>query len=106
MNVDQSHADYIDYVDSIDSLDIDSSVLNPDVHFFVMLRYGLLALQLLPENCISGMHILLKLIFAHISPYLNKLVLCLSQFCCICLVDMLPFITHFYQFCKISWCSY
>jgi len=35
-------------------MNVDSAALNPDVHFFVMLRYGLLALQLLPENSISG----------------------------------------------------
>lgn len=54
MNLDHLCADYMDRQDSIDSVDVDSAVLNPDVHFFVMLRYGLLALQLLPENSISG----------------------------------------------------
>jgi len=56
MNVDLSHCEYMDRQNSIDSVDVDSAVLNPDVHFFVMLRYGLLALQLLPENSISGWH--------------------------------------------------
>ena len=54
MNMDHLCADYMDRQDSVDSVDVDSAVLNPDVHFFVMLRYGLLALQLLPENSISG----------------------------------------------------
>jgi len=54
VNVDQLRADYMDYLDSVDSDDIDNEVLNPDLHFFVMLRYWLLALQLLPENSISG----------------------------------------------------
>jgi len=53
-SVDQSHADYMSSLNSIDSINIDSAALHPDVHFFVMLRYGLLALQLLPENSISG----------------------------------------------------
>jgi len=55
-SVDQSHSYFLDRLDSVDSSDIDSAALSPDVHFFVMLRYGLLALQLLPENSISGMH--------------------------------------------------
>jgi len=55
VNGDNSHANYMDSLDSIDSIDVDSAALSADVHFFVMLRYGLLALQLLPENSISGM---------------------------------------------------
>ena len=57
-NVDQSHGDCTSSLNSIDSMNVDSTALNPDVHFFVMLRYGLLALQLLPENSISGGHFL------------------------------------------------
>jgi len=52
--MEQSHSDFVDYLDSVDSVDIDSAVLTADVHFFIMLRYGLLALQLLPANSISG----------------------------------------------------
>jgi len=54
VSVDQSRCEYMDRLDSVDSCDVDSAALSPDVHFFVMLRYGLLALQLLPENSISG----------------------------------------------------
>ena len=58
MSVDQSHTDFMSSLNSVDSIDVDSAALSPDVHFFLMLRYGLLALQLLPENSISGGHLL------------------------------------------------
>jgi len=54
MSVDHLHTDYTSSLTSVDSLNVDCAALNPDVHFFAMLRYGLLALQLLPENSISG----------------------------------------------------
>jgi len=54
MDTGVDHGDYMSSLNSIDSIDVDSAALNPDLHFFVMLRYGLLALQLLPDNSISG----------------------------------------------------
>jgi len=54
VSADDLHVDYMNSLDSIDSMDVDSAMLNPDIHFFVVLRYALLALQLLPENSISG----------------------------------------------------
>lgn len=61
VNLDQSRSDFIDRLDSIDSCDVDSAALSPDVHFFVMLRYALLAVQLLPGNSISGAcHFMMK----------------------------------------------